>query len=253
MHPCNAAARDTLLGVKVASYRARVDELDALRFECDGFLSGKERSPVEHDDLHMRCVGYEGAAAPSWQENLAPTFSAFPNASVVAFARHGAALRRSPPRRFRTLFDGAFGVAHTPELRLELRFKDGVLESMLWADQGCRKCEGITGAAAAGESQVCVEGNCAVLEGFCLSAATEGTDGAADCRLRVYVAWAGTDAEGVPLRSAKALAAIGSLTVSGSAIDGVIEGIDKSKELIDTVKDEVEGVINTTEDTLTGR
>jgi hypothetical protein len=69
----------------------------------------------------------------------------------------------------------------------------------------------------------------------------------------VYVAWAGTDAEGVPLRSAKALAAIGSLTVSGSAIDGVIEGIDKSKELIDTVKDEVEGVINTTEDTLTGR
>ena len=94
MHPCNAAARDTLLGVKVASYRARVDELDALRFECDGFLSGKERSPVEHDDLHMRCVGYEGAVAPSWQENLAPTFSAFPNASVVAFARHGAALRR---------------------------------------------------------------------------------------------------------------------------------------------------------------
>ena len=41
--------------------------------------------------------------------------------------------------------------------------------------------------------------------------------------------------------------------MSGSAIDGVIEGIDKSKELIDTVKDEVEGVINTTEDTLTGR
>ena len=211
-HPCNAADRAALAGVKVAAYRTRADELDALRFECDQLGSGKELSPGEHEDLMMRCPA-------SWAVRMDDTFERFPNASVVAFARHGQSLKRSPPRPFRTVLgagdpSGATA-AHVTELRLVLRFVDGMLDSLLvrsrqaacadtarecvraradarrpapayprscarttaaaraqWADTGCSKCEGVTGQAQAA-SHTCVADNCALRNTYCLTEATE--------------------------------------------------------------------------------
>lgn len=70
-----------------------------------------------------------------------------------------------------------------------------------------------------------------------------------DCRLRVYVSWAGTDSAGVPLKSAKQLASIGNLAVSGAAISAAITGIDATKDVVGEVTDGVNNAINKTVET----